>query len=142
VPRNRRLFRTGRCGHARRLRQRLLARHRNREHLHFGDAACYGAPGPQSSPLTSAVRTADGNGYWILFANGTVATYGDAAFMGAIPGQTGGHNPATAIFATADGGGYWISSALGAIYSFGDAPYQGGMSDKQLKAPIVAATGW
>jgi hypothetical protein len=62
--------------------------------------------------------------------------------MGAIPGQTGGHNPATAIFATADGGGYWISSALGAIYSFGDAPYQGGMSDKQLKAPIVAATGW
>jgi hypothetical protein len=108
----------------------------------FGDASYYGAPGPQSSPVTSAVRTADGNGYWILFANGNVATYGDAPFLGAIPGQTGGLNPATAIFATAGGGGYWITSALGAVYSFGDAPYQGGMSDKQLKAPVIAATGW
>lgn len=41
----------------------------------FGDAVNYGAPGPQSVPVTSAVRTTDGGGYWILFANGTVDGY-------------------------------------------------------------------
>ena len=108
----------------------------------FGDATYYGAPGAQSTPVTSAVRTADGKGYWLLFANGTVAAYGDAPFLGGLQGETGGLNPATAIFATAGRGGYWITSALGAVYSFGDAPYQGGMSDKKLKAPVIAATGW
>ena len=38
----------------------------------FGDAANFGAPGPQSVPVTSAVRTPDGRGYWILFANGAI----------------------------------------------------------------------
>jgi len=32
----------------------------------FGDAPYLGAPGIQSSPVTSAVRTPDGQGYWIL----------------------------------------------------------------------------
>ena len=53
----------------------------------FGDAGNYGSPGPQSVPVTSAVRTPDGGGYWILFANGAVAPYGDAGSYGAIRGQ-------------------------------------------------------
>ena len=44
----------------------------------FGDAPFYGAPGPQASPVTSAVRTTDGHGYWILLADGAVYAYGDA----------------------------------------------------------------
>lgn len=108
----------------------------------FGDASYYGAPGPQSSPVTSAVRTADGKGYWILFANGTVDAYGDATNFGAPVGQTGGSNPASAIFATSDGGGYWVSSASGAVYNYGDAPSYGSMAGKQLNGAIVAATGF
>jgi hypothetical protein len=108
----------------------------------FGDASNYGAPGQQSTPVTSAVRTADGKGYWILFANGTVDAYGDATSMGGPVGQTGGLNPSSAIFATSDGGGYWVSTASGAVYNYGDAPSDGSMAGKQLNGAIIAATGF
>jgi len=109
----------------------------------FGDAPYFGAPGTQSSAITSMVRTPDGGGYWIVDANGQVFNYGDAASLGSVPANTtGGTDPATAIIATADGEGYWVSSALGAVYAFGDAPYDGGMFGTHLNGSIVAATGF
>jgi len=48
----------------------------------FGDAQYDGAPGPKDVPVTAAVRTPDGGGYWILFANGSLCSYGDAAYYG------------------------------------------------------------
>jgi hypothetical protein len=70
----------------------------------FGDAPNYGEPGPQSVPVTSAVRSANGKGYMILFANGAVAAYGSTPYDGCpLPGSYGGLDPATAIFTTADG---------------------------------------
>ena len=88
------------------------------------------------------MRTPDGRGYWILFANGAVAAFGDAANLGGPLGSVGGFDPATAIFATADGGGYWVASAAGAAYPFGDAPNDGSMAGQHLNAPVIAATGW
>jgi hypothetical protein len=108
----------------------------------FGDAANYGAPGPQSAAVTSAVRTPDGKGYWVLLANGTVYAYGDAVNLGGAFGQTGGKNPAAAIFTTSDGGGYWVASATGAVFTFGDAPNDGSMAGQHLNGAIVAATGF
>jgi hypothetical protein len=109
----------------------------------FGDAPYFGAPGPQSSPITSMVRTSDGGGYYLLDADGQVFAYGDAQYLGAlIPGAAGGIDPATAIFDTDDGGGYWISTALGKVYPYGDAPADGDMSGTHLNGPIVAATGF
>ena len=108
----------------------------------FGDAPNLGAPGQQSSPVTSAVSTIDGKGYWILTANGNVYNYGDAASLGGPTSSAGGLNPATAIFSTATGGGYWVALANGAVFNFGDAPNDGGMSGTHLNAPIIAATGW
>jgi hypothetical protein len=93
-------------------------------------------------PVTSAVRTPDGRGYWILFANGAVAGYGDAANLGGPVGVVGGANAAAAILTTADGGGYWVVSAAGAVYAYGDAVNDGGMGGGHLNAPIIAATGW
>ena len=107
----------------------------------FGDAPYYGAPGIQSSPVTSSVRTPDGGGYWILLANGTVYNYGDAEYLGGASGF-GGINPANTIFATADGGGYWLAGANGAVDSYGDAPNDGGMAAAHLNAPVIAGTGW
>jgi hypothetical protein len=109
----------------------------------FGDAAYFGGPGPQSSPITSAVATPNGGGYYILDANGEVFAYGDATSLGGTPaGSTGGLDPAAAIFDTSDGGGYWISTGLGKVYSFGDAPNDGDMSTTHLNGSIIAATGW
>ncbi len=108
----------------------------------FGDAPYFGAPGPQGSPVTSAVRTTDGGGYWILLANGTVYAYGDAADLGGPVGAVTGADPATAIFTTSDGGGYWVASANGSVFTFGDAPYEGGEAGVHLSGSIIAATGW
>jgi hypothetical protein len=109
----------------------------------FGDANNFGAPGPQSSNITSIVRTPSGNGYWILDANGEVFHYGDAASLGSLPGNaSGGLDPAAAIFTTSDGGGYWVSTALGKVYNFGDAPADGDMSGTKLNGSIIAATGF
>jgi hypothetical protein len=109
----------------------------------FGDAPYFGAPGPQSSAITSMVRTPDGQGYWILDADGQVFPFGSAGGHGSVPANsTGGLDPAAAIAATSDGGGYWVTSAMGAVYTFGDAPYDGGMNGSHLNGPIIAATGF
>lgn len=108
----------------------------------FGDAPYYGAPGPQSVPVTSAVRTPDGKGYWILYANGAIANFGDAGSLGSPAGLYGGLNPASAIFTTSDGAGYWVASANGAVNNYGDAPNDGSMAGRGLNGSIIAATGW
>jgi hypothetical protein len=58
-------------------------------------------------PVTSAVRTPDGRGYWILFANGAISIFGDAGTFGSPLGLIGGSDPATAILSTSDGGTGW-----------------------------------
>ena len=107
----------------------------------FGDAPYLGAPGPQSSPITSAVATPSGHGYWILDGDGQVFAYGDAAYLGNVAvGATGALNPATAIFATSDGGGYWVADAQGKLFTFGNAANDGDMSGTRLNGSIIAAT--
>jgi hypothetical protein len=108
----------------------------------FGDAPYLGAPGRQSSNITSAVATPSGHGYWILDGYGQVFAYGDAAYLGNVPaGATGGLNPATGIIATSDGGGYWVADAQGKVFTFGDAPNDGDMSWARLNGSIIAASG-
>jgi hypothetical protein len=107
----------------------------------FGDAIDYGQPGPQSVPVVSAVRTPDGKGYWILFSNGEVAGYGDAANFGSPLGKISTSNPAAAIFATSEGLGYWVATSNGTVYSYGDAPNDGGTTALKLNGPIIAANG-
>ncbi len=68
--------------------QWLLAGHHTGHVYTFGDAPYFGAPGPLSVPVTSVVRTPDGNGYWILFANGTLDNYGDAGNVGSPAGSS------------------------------------------------------
>jgi hypothetical protein len=92
--------------------------------------------------VTSAVRTPDGGGYWILLADGRVFAYGDALNLGGPTASVGGLNLATAIFTTSDGGGYWVASANGSVFSYGDAPYDGGMNTTHLNGAIIAATGF
>jgi hypothetical protein len=109
----------------------------------FGNAKYFGAPGTQSSKITSMVRTPDGGGYYIVDGLGQVFAYGDAVWRGNLPaGAAVGFDPATAIAATADGQGYWITTALGKIYPFGDAPNDGDMSGTHLNGAIIAAAGF
>jgi hypothetical protein len=108
----------------------------------FGDAQYLGAPGPQSSAVTSAVRTPDGGGYWILLANGSVYAYGDAVAHGGPTTSVSGTNPASAIFATSDGTGYWVATSNGGVFTYGDAPFDGSMAGAKLNGQIIAASGF
>jgi hypothetical protein len=108
----------------------------------FGDASYYGGPGPQTSPIVSAVRTPDGHGYWILDANGQVFAYGDAASLGGPTGSVSSSNPAAAIFADSSGNGYWVTAANGAVSQYGDATNYGGMTGTKLNGAIIAGTGF
>jgi len=108
----------------------------------FGDAPYFGAPGPQGSPITAAVRSADGHGYFVLLANGTVDGYGDAVSLGGPTGAVGGSNAASAVFTDAGGGGYWVASAAGAVFTYGDAPNDGSMTGTRLNGSIIAGTGF
>ena len=143
LPRDRGLFGRRRRRHARRQRQRLLARDATGNVYTFGDAPHEGAPGNTGSPSRwgSARPTGRAIGSSPPTARSTrSATRATSAFPPA--GQFGGLNPATAVFATSDGGGYWVVSANGTVENFGDAPNDGGMNGTNLNGSIIAATGF
>ena len=105
--------------------------------------ATTGRPANVGVPVTSAAATPDGKGYRILFGNGEVFGYGDAANSGSPSSANfNGLDPASVIFPTADGKGYWVASALGKLFTFGDAPNDGDTSAMHLNAPIIAGNGY
>jgi hypothetical protein len=70
------------------------------------------------------VPTADGGGYTLVGRDGGIFTFGDARYVGSLPGE-GIVDTVTSVSPTADGGGYLELSSSGHVYSFGDAPYFG-----------------
>ncbi len=108
----------------------------------FGGAPYDGGAGTVSSPITSAVRTPDGGGYYLLAVDGGVFPFGDAVDFGTPTVGTEILTAHTAIVATASGDGYWVAGADGGIDGYGFAPYDGSMAGKPLNAPVVGAVGW
>jgi hypothetical protein len=84
-------------------------------------------------------RTGDGAGYWLAGTDGSVFTFGDAAFHGSAEGLV--RAPVVGIAATSDGGGYWLLGADGSVYSFGDARYDGGGAGPGPAVGIAARKG-
>ena len=88
------------------------------------------------------MATPDGHGYWIVFANCAVASFGDAPGLGSQISYTNSSNPATTIFPTANGGGHWVGSARGDVFAYGGASFLGSMAATRLNGLIVAASGY
>ena len=80
-------------GHRRRPGWRgLLARAPTAASSAFGDATYYGSgPACRRQPVKAIVPTPDGDGYWVVSANGTAAGFGDAGAQGSayVRGQDG-----------------------------------------------------
>ncbi len=112
--------------------------------FNFGDAGFYGntytdgltgLKGSHSltAPIVGIASTPDGNGYWLVGADGGVFNFGDAGFYGntytdGLTGLKGSHSlnmPVMGIMATADGGGYWLVAKDGGVFNFGDAGFAG-----------------
>ncbi len=100
-------------------------------------AAGYGAPTGSrlSAPVAGMASTPDGNGYWLVGADGGVFSFGDAHFYGSEAGK-GVVTPFVGIAPTADGHGYWIAGDFGDVFNFGNAPNEGFIAQR-LHAPLV-----
>lgn len=79
-----------------------------------------------STLLSGATSTPDAKGYWQAGTDGGVFAFGDAAYLGSLPGA--GIVPAAPVVgmaSTPDGRGYWLVGADGGVFAFGDAGYFG-----------------
>ncbi|HEY5024602.1 MAG TPA: hypothetical protein VII76_06475, partial [Acidimicrobiales bacterium] len=103
----------------------------------FGDASTYGALDTTlSSAVTGMAATPDGQGYWLVGADGGVFAFGDATFYGSL-GALRLYGPIVAITSTPDGKGYWLTALDGGVFAFGDAAFYGSMGGTALARPIV-----
>lgn len=64
------------------------------------------------------------SGYWLVFADGGVANYGDAKLHGSLANTKLAY-PIVDILATPSGDGYWLIAADGGVFAFGDAKFLG-----------------
>ncbi|ACU54658.1 SpoIID/LytB domain protein [Acidimicrobium ferrooxidans DSM 10331] len=104
----------------------------------LGDTATLGITGlggshPLAAPVVGLSPTPDGQGYWLVAADGGVFGFGDAPFFGntytlGLTGLGGSHPlaaPVVGLSPTPDGQGYWLVAADGGVFGFGDAPFFG-----------------
>ena len=89
-----------------------------------------------ASPVTGMAATPDGNGYWLVDAQGAVSSHGSAVSYGSMSGQHL-NAPINHIVSTPDGRGYWLVAADGGIFAFGNASFFGSMGGQHLNAPVV-----
>jgi hypothetical protein len=89
-----------------------------------------------NKPIVGRASTPDGQGYWLVAADGGVFAFGDAGFFG----STGGmhlNRPIVGIAPTTTGQGYWVVSSDGGVFSFGNASFYGSMGGQHLNQPVV-----
>jgi len=106
------------------------------------------------APVVGLAATPDGGGYWLVAADGGVFAFGDAPFLGSVPGALAAEcvahgfspgcpeyrlaAPVVGLAATPDGGGYWLVAADGGVFAFGDAPFLGSLGGQAVPAPVVS----
>ena len=78
-----------------------------------------------SGPLVGMAATPSAKGYWMVTANGTVRTAGNAKFYGDLPNLGKHVMDVVAIAPTTDGHGYYLVGADGGFFTFGDAKFHG-----------------
>jgi hypothetical protein len=101
-------------------------------------ASTSGAPSGSAlaAPAVGIASTPDGQGYWLVSADGGVFAFGDANYFGSMGGK---HlaEPIVGIATTPDGQGYWLVASDGGIFAFGDAPFAGSVGGHPLAKPVV-----
>ncbi|MEM9609828.1 MAG: hypothetical protein AAGA99_20560 [Actinomycetota bacterium] len=101
----------------------------------FGDAPALGSE-TGTSPGVDVAATPTGQGYWVLRADGTIETRGDAASHPVSSTLRRGEL-AAAITATPSGDGYWIFTSFGRVLAGGDAAHFGDMDGTVLNGPVL-----
>jgi hypothetical protein len=89
-----------------------------------------------AAPAVGIASTPDGQGYWLVAADGGVFAFGTATFDGSMGGR---HlaAPIVGISSTPDGHGYWLVASDGGLFAFGDAGFYGSMGGVVLARKVV-----
>ena len=94
---------------------------------------------PLNQPMVGMSPTSDGQGYWLVAADGGIFTFGDARFFGST-GSLRLNRPIVGMSVTGSGHGYWLVATDGGVFAFGDAPFLGSLGNIHLNEPIEAMT--
>ena len=98
------------------------------------------APPPPPPPTPPLVTTAgQSKGYWMVGSDGGVFAFGNAPYLGSLPGLGVHLNDIRAVVPTADGKGYWMIGADGGVFAFGDAPYVGSLPGIHVHVSNIVA---
>ena len=92
---------------------------------------------PLNQPIDGMSPTSDGQGYWLVAADGGIFAFGNAQFYGSMGGRPL-NKPITGMAVTPTGGGYWMVASDGGIFAFGNAPFYGSTGNLVLNKPIEA----
>jgi beta-lactamase family protein len=99
----------------------------------WGGAPNLGDAGP-AVPTVAVAATPDGRGYWTVGSDGSVYSFGDAAYHGGASSLT--RAPIVGLSASPEGGGYWLVAGDGSVYSFGAAAFHGSAAGT-ASAPVA-----
>ena len=87
--------------------------------------------------IVNGFSTPSGNGYWLVYADGTVTPQGGAGSYGdasSIPLN----GPIVGGAVTPNGKGYWLVAQDGGIFTFGNAHFYGSMGSTPLNQPVFS----
>jgi hypothetical protein len=104
----------------------------------FGGAPQLGSLTNQTlnESIVGIAATSDGNGYWLVAADGGVFAFGDAPFEGSL-GSDSLNESIVGMAANPHGSGYWLVAADGGVFAFGGAPFEGSLGSDSLNESIV-----
>jgi len=85
------------------------------------------------------VPTSTGKGYWMIGSDGGVFAFGDAGFVGSLPGLGLHVTNIVGVVATSDGQGYWMVGSDGGVFAFGDAGFVGSIPGLGLHVTNIVA---
>lgn len=84
--------------------------------------------GVHANDIVGMVPTASDRGYFLVGADGGVFSFGDAPFLGSLPGiGVAPAQPITGIVPTGNDEGYFLVGRDGGVYAFGNASYLGSL---------------
>jgi hypothetical protein len=95
-------------------------------------------PTTKGSDYVGIAATVDGQGYWLVQADGTVSTFGDAHSYGSLSSSEASTSKIVGMARTYDERGYWLVASDGHVFTFGDAHAYGSASVNQAsQGPVT-----
>ncbi|GEM_PF-6940200 len=107
---------------------------------HFGDLITLGIV--PNDPVVASAPTANGDGYFMVGADGGLFNFGGAVYVSSVPQVLPGvvlNQPIVGIVPDPDGSGYWMIAADGGVFGF-DAPFRGSLPGLGI-SPVHAING-